>query len=149
MTYFMANHIKTNASFVSTLPKSIFYKLTAKKRWTLTNIVYFRVETTWRKHKDPITGYSYIACRYGKCQKFQAFQELMKLSFCVDHKKRTSDKSCRRPWVNGTFLNSCLHDFTLSNSTPRQFEIGSPWFDSKLKMERKSEWFIWSISPFS
>ena len=31
MTYFMVNHTKTNASFVSTLPKSICDKLTAKK----------------------------------------------------------------------------------------------------------------------
>ena len=41
MTYFMVNHTKTNASFVSTLTKSICDKLAAKKRRSLTKIVYF------------------------------------------------------------------------------------------------------------
>ena len=102
--------------------KSICHRLAAKKRWFLTKIVYFRVKTSWRKHKDPITNNSYIAERYGKRQTFQAFQELIKFSFCVDHEKRTSAKSYCRPATEKNYHNPItLGNWTLLELLPTRF----------------------------
>ena len=84
--------------------------------------MFIRVKTSWRKHKDPITNNAYIAKRYGKRQTFQAFQELMKFSFCVDHEKRTSAKSYCRPATEKNYHNPVtLGNWTLLELLPTRF----------------------------
>ena len=42
-------------------------------------IVYYYVKTRLRQQEDLITGNSFLANRYGKCQTFQTFQKFVDL----------------------------------------------------------------------